>query len=203
MEKKIIFLSIILFSALGLKAQVNTIFYAGDKVILDSTLASVYATSYAVYGKLSNDSVYVYKKYDIENNLMLTGSFKDEALKIPHGKFTIYSDVYTFNETYNTSFEFSDKNIFVSEEGEYQNGLNIGRWSTYYPNGKIFASVNFEKGLKQGEFISYDSKSKVEIIGTYINDKKEGKWLYKRGKKIVFYVNDVEQKKVKGKVNIN
>ena len=169
----------------------------------DTTLASTYATSFAIYGKLSNDSIYVYKRYDIYNNLMITGSFKDEDLSIPHGKFTFYSDVETFNETNYSSFPYTDKNIFVAEVGTYEDGLSVGRWQTYYPDGKPFAVVNFEKGLKQGEFVVYDKNGKVETLGNYIDDKKEGEWLLKRGKKKVFYVNDKEQKRGSDKINTN
>lgn len=200
MKNILILFSLILFSTLGLKAQVKTIYYLGEKLILDSTLVSSLATSFAVYGKLSNDSLYVYKRYDILNNLMSTGSFKDENLKVPHGKFTFYSDVETFNDTYNSAFPFTDKNIFVSEEGQYDDGLSVGRWVGYYPDGKILMAVNFENGLKQGEFVAYDVKGRVQTFGVFKDDKKEGEWLLKRGKKKVFYVNDIEQKKVSGKI---
>lgn len=203
MKRKIILLGLMLFSIIGLKAQVKTIYFLGEKVMLDTTLASSLATSFAVYGKLSNDSLYSFKRYDILNNLMVTGSFKDEALSIPHGKFIFYSDVETFNDTHNTAFPYTDKNIFISEEGQYENGLSIGKWIGYYPNGKILMSINYENGLKQGKFISYDEKGRVEVLGTFVDDKKEGEWLFKRGKKKVFYVNDIEQKKVNGKIKIN
>lgn len=194
-SKKIVFIfSLILSLAFGLKAQVKTIFYLDDKVIRDSTLVSAFSTSYAVYGKLSNDTLYTYKRYDILNNLMVTGSFQDEALTIPHGKFTFYSDVETFNNTHNTTFPLTDKNIFISEEGRYENGLSVGRWNGYYPNGKILGTLNFENGLKQGEFVGYDKNGKVETLGSYKDDKREGEWLLKKGKKKVFYVNDIEQK---------
>jgi hypothetical protein len=203
MKRKIILLSFMLFSMLGLKAQVKTIYYLGEKVMLDTTLASSLATSFAIYGKLTNDSLYSFKRYDIRNNLMITGSFKDEALSIPHGKFTYYSDVETFNDTHNTVFPYADKNIFVSEEGQYDNGLSIGKWIGYYPDGKIFATVNFQNGLKQGEFVAYDENGRVQTFGIFKDDKKEGEWLLKRGKKKIFYVNDIEQKKVSGKIKTN
>ena len=175
----------------------------GEKVLTDTTLASTFATSFAIYGKLINDSLYFFKKYDIYNNLMTTGSFIDENLTIPHGKFKFYSDVETFNDIQNTAFPFTDKNIFVAEEGEYDNGLNVGRWNSYYPNGKLFKTVNFEIGLKQGEYVAYNQNGEVETLGNYINDKREGEWLLKRGRKKVFFVNDIEQKKVSGKIKTN
>lgn len=203
MKRNLIVLILLFFSTLALKAQVKTVYYLGEKVMLDTTLASSLATSFAVYGKLSNDSLYVFKRYDILNNLMITGSFKDEALSIPHGKFTYYSDVETFNDTHNSVFPYTDKNIFISEEGQYENGLSTGRWSSYYPDGKILGTVNFQNGLKQGEFVAYDEKGRVQTFGIFKDDKKEGEWLFKRGKKKIFYVNDIEQKKVSGKIKTN
>lgn len=203
MKRVVVFLGCMLVFCFGLKAQVKTIFYFGDEVILDSTLVSSYATSFAVYGKLSNDSVYAYKRYDIENNLMSTGFFKDENLKIPHGKFIYYSTVEAFNELYSLSYYFENKSTFVSEQGAFKDGLSVGRWISYYPDGKILASVNFQDGLQQGEFVNYDSKGRVETLGSYINGKKEGEWLFKRGKKKVFYLNDMVQKKASAKVKAN
>jgi hypothetical protein len=48
MKRKIILLSFMLFSMLGLKAQVKTIYYLGEKVMLDTTLASSLDTSFAI-----------------------------------------------------------------------------------------------------------------------------------------------------------
>lgn len=201
--KRVIVLFIFLVFGFGLQAQVKTVYYFGDEVITDSALVKSFATSFAVYGKLSNDSVYTYKRYDIYNSLISIGAFKDEALKIPHGKFKHYLTVDQFNELYNSAFYTEDHASFLYEEGQFIDGLSTGRWISYYPTGKIFATVNFENGLKDGEFVSYNAKGDVETLGTYKNGKKEGDWLYKRGKKKVFYVNDVIQKKVGAKVNTN
>jgi hypothetical protein len=200
MKKLVFFLGCLLIFCLGLEAQVKTVYYVGDEVITDSTLVR-YATSYAVYGKLTNDSLYAYKRYDIYDSLMSTGFFKDEALKVPHGKFVHYLTVPAFNELYNLSFYDEDYTSFVYEKGEYVDGLSVGRWSSYYPNGKVMATVVFEAGLQQGEFVSYDAKGQVETFGKYVNGKKEGEWLFRRGKKKVFYVNNVIQKKASAKIN--
>lgn len=196
-------LALNLFVLSGLNAQVKTIYYAGEQVLTDTTLAKTYATSFAIYGKLSNDSLYVFKKYDIYNNLLGTGTYKDEFLIIPHGKFTYYSDVETFNDFNNSSFPYTNKNIFVSEEGNYEDGLAVGEWKSFYPDGKLMAVGTFKNGKKQGKFAAYNAKGILETSGNYVNDKKEGEWIFKRGRKKIFYVNDVEQKKVKGNININ
>lgn len=201
MKKTLITIGFILFITLSLKAQVKTIYYFGDEIMLDTTLAKDYATSFAVYGKLNNDSLYVYKRFDIRNNLMNTGSFKDEALKIPHGKFIYYSDVYTFNEMFYSNYPYTGKNIFIAEEGDYEDGLTVGKWIRYFPDGKIMVIVNFNKGLKEGDFIVYDTKGRVETSGKYLNDKKEGQWIFKNGKRKIYYVNDVKQKNID--VNVN
>ena len=201
MKKTLIILSLVLFTSISLYAQVKTIYYFGDDVMRDTTLAKDYATSFAVYGKLNTDSVYIYKRFDIANNLMNTVSFKDDKLTIPHGKFIYYSDVYTFNEMFNSNYPYTGKNIFISEEGNYEDGLTVGKWKRYFPDGKIMVIVNFHKGLKEGDFIVYDTKGRVETSGKYLNDKKEGKWIFKNGKRIVYYVNDVKQKNIEANVN--
>ena len=57
--------------------------------------------------------------------------------------------------------------------------------------------------IPQGEFVAYDEKGRVQTFGIFKDDKKEGEWLLKRGKKKIFYVNDIEQKKVSGKIKTN
>ena len=199
-RKLIFFLGCLLLFCFGIKAQVKTVYYIGDEVIADSTLIG-FVTSYAVYGKLANDSLYSYKRYDIYDRLMSTGSFKDEALKIPHGKFFFYLTVPAFNELYNSTFYDEDYKSFIYQKGEFIDGVSTGRLTNFYPDGKIMATVVFEAGLQQGEFVGYDAKGRVETLGKYINGKKEGEWLFRRGKKKAFYVNNVIQKKASAKIN--
>ena len=63
--KKIFVLLFGVFFYCAANAQVAPIYFYGDQVISDSTLA----TSYGVYGKLSGEELYVLKMFDLENNL--------------------------------------------------------------------------------------------------------------------------------------
>ena len=64
-------------------SQAKPIYFNGNKV----TTNADEATSYGVYGKLSGQDLWVLKRYDLDDNLMLSGSYKDEQLSKPHGKF--------------------------------------------------------------------------------------------------------------------
>ena len=85
MNKIVIFL-LLLFCSFNSYSQVKSVFFdAKDKVTSDSTIA----TSYAIYGKVSGSDVYVFKKYDLDGYLLVTGAFKDEALKYSPGEFRL------------------------------------------------------------------------------------------------------------------
>ncbi len=169
--------------------QVKPIYFSGEVVVQDSTIA----TSYGIYGKLSGENLWVLKMYDLYDNLMQTGSYKDENLKIPHGDFIYYSDVYKFNETFGTFFSLKQKSRFIAIKGRFNDGLQTGRWISFFPNGEIKAIVTYVKGLKNGMFSQYSAKGKIEVSGSYLNDEKDGTWV--TGRKKELYINGLLQLK--------
>lgn len=164
-----------------LKAQVKPLYFYGDSIIADSTKA----TSYGIFGKLSTEEIYVLKRYDFYDNLLQTGTFKDDSLKVPHGKFSYYNFVDDFNEENGTYFYLKQSNRYLSDQGSYNNGFKVGRWITFYPDGKILAILNYVNGLKQGEYKVFDRKGKPKVEGQYLLDLKSGTW--RTGKKIQIY----------------
>src|SRR3954469_23225834 len=86
MKRFLLVLAFISFCLNGF-SQVKTVYYdEEDNVISDSSRAA----SYAIYGKLTGDSLYTYKKYDEDGYVTVTGSFRDDSLKVPQGKFVYY-----------------------------------------------------------------------------------------------------------------
>ncbi|RYF98112.1 MAG: hypothetical protein EOO07_38615, partial [Chitinophagaceae bacterium] len=151
MKRLALIFAFILMSC-AIKAQVKPVYFHGDSIVLDSTKAS----SYGVFGKVSTEDIYVLKVFDFDDNLLVTGAYKDDKLKVPHGKFSYYQYVDDFNDENNTNFYLEESIRFLREQGSFNNGFRIGRWLTFYPDGKIFTIVNYVNGLKQGEYKKYD-----------------------------------------------
>ena len=167
-------------------AQVKPIYFIGDSITTDKTKA----TSYGVSGKLSTDTVYRLKMYDLYDNLMQTGSYKDENLTIPHGNFLIYGDIDEFNYEQETTFYVKDKDRFLAEQGDYFDGKKRGRWIQFFPDGKIFRITNYIENFKHGEFKEFNRRGKLVIAGAFKLGLKDGEWSYQSGKKEI-YNNDI------------
>src|SRR5690606_25906295 len=101
----------------------------------------------------------------------------------------------TWVEFHNTG-EFSSK-------GVYRNGRRAGEWEFYYPSGKLEQKGRFDNrgreqgpwkwyyenssihreeyyvnGRLNGEFREYDVEGKLTLQGLYMDDRKEGRWVY-------------------------
>lgn len=161
-------------ATLTLQAQVRPIYFYGNTVISDKEKA----TSYAIYGKLSTEDLWMFKRYDLYNNLMQTGSYKDESLTTPHGLFVFYMDVEDFNFRQKTNFKLKSVTRFVSQKGNFVNGLEEGKWYSFYPDGNTFSEQNFERGILQGEFKTYDKYGDLMIKGNYKDGERDGEWFF-------------------------
>ncbi len=179
---KPIFLFLLLLFSLGLNAQVKPIYFNKDSVVKDSTKA----TAYGVYGKLSNEEVWRIKLYDLYDNLLLTGSYQDEKLSVPHGRFIYYDFVDDFNDEYEENFYLKSTNRFLSAQGEFNSGQKTGRWVTFFPDGKIRTVTFYIKGVEHGEYKLFNRRGKVEVAGMYASGVKVGEWNYASGKKEVY-----------------
>lgn len=178
-------LGLLLFASIGLHAQVKPIYYYGNKVTSDSTKA----TSYGIYGKVPGQELWILKKYNLYDELLSTGTFKDEILTIKHGVFSFYSDVDDFNYQHNTTFNLKDRYRFLAQQGRYENGLEVGKWYLYYPNGALMTLATYDNGVKNGEYASYDKSGYVVQKGNYVKGEKDGEWWYDRGRRKQVFKN--------------
>ncbi|MES2653459.1 MAG: hypothetical protein V4663_17105 [Bacteroidota bacterium] len=194
---KLFFLSIIFTLNLSAFAQLKPIYFRGETIVQDSTLA----TAYGVYGKLSGDGLYALKIFDLNNNLKATGTYKDEDLKIPHGAFVYYEDVDFFNVANNENFAIKGKNRFVSGKGTFADGQLTGRWVSFFPNGKIMNVTTYVRSVKHGFHGKYNRNGKIITSGAYYVGEKDGEWLSNNGKIKEMYVKGVKQEYSKNKKN--
>ena len=194
--KRVVFCFFFLIAGLNAFSQVKSVFLdKDDHVTPDSTRA----VTYAVYGKLEGDSVYTFKKLDFSGVLLTTGSFKDDSLAVPHGKFTYYSWITPDNNYTNDGFEINGKERFIEVVGSFKDGQRTGRWISFYPDGRMKQIITFVQGVVHGAFQSFNPDGSVNISGMYVAGKKNGTWSIAGGKQENEYVNDELISSLKGK----
>ncbi len=184
---KITILLLFIFCAFRSNGQVKSVFFdAKDIVTSDSTIAA----SYGIYGKVSGSDVYVFKKYDLDGFLLVTGAFKDEALRIPQGKFVYYDWIDPYESFKNQEAVARGKERYITLTGNFENGLREGQWTSYYENGEVKNVAFYHKDLLNGDYKSFDTHGDLKESGKFVNNKKEGEWLFKGGLQVVKFEND-------------
>ena len=178
LKASILVLLFLLLFCNALNAQVTPIYFYGNQLTQDKDKA----TSYGIYGKLSTENLWAFKRYDLYDNLIQTGFYADELLRVAHGKFAFYESIERFNLINRESFTIKGKERFLAQEGAFVNGLEQGKWFHYFPDGNVFNVQNFVDGKLNGKFITYDRYGNFVIMGNYVDDKKHGEWLLKKGK---------------------
>lgn len=185
--KRYILSIFLLVNLTNVSAQVTTVYFIGDKITGDK----FHATSFAVLGKLAGQESFSFKRYDLYNNLLQTGFYKDKTLSIPHGPFVSYFDVEKFNEQYSTFYRLKEKERFLSQEENYVDGELNGKLTLYYPNGKVLSQNEYVKGKMNGTFTVYDKLGKIKVKGNYVDGIKNGEWFFDDGKYIAVYENGI------------
>jgi antitoxin component YwqK of YwqJK toxin-antitoxin module len=164
-------------------AQVKPIYFEKNKITSDSTKA----TSYAVFGKLSNEELWVFKRFDLYNNLIQTGSYKDSLLTKPHGEFVFYNYINDFNTENKENFKSNGKLLFVYQIGNYVDGVENGKWQLFYPDGSPLSLQNFVNGKLEGSYKAFDKFGNILQDGNYSNNQRNGEWFFVReGKKALY-----------------
>jgi hypothetical protein len=186
--KRIIFCFLLFAGSINnIYSQVKSILLDGrDRIVADSALA----VNYAVFGKVEGDTVYTFKKFDFNGVLLTSGTFKDDSLKVPHGNFVYYDWITPDNNYTNLGYEIDGKARYVVLSGKYINGLRVGKWLSFYADGKVKQMANYVQGALNGLYQSYDNSGKVQISGSYVRDKKQGTWILRGGKQEDEYVDD-------------
>lgn len=185
--KRILICFLFLFGALNSYSQIKSILLDNrDRIITDSTKA----VTYGVFGKITGDSVYTFKKFDFDGVLLTSGTFKDDSLQVPHGKFVYYDWVSPETNYSGQSYVANGRARFVALTGKYINGLREGKWYSFYEDGKVKQMATYVKGAMNGLYQLFNDDGKVQISGLYVANKKNGTWILKGGKQEDEYVND-------------
>ena len=187
-----------------------------------STLDSMRNHGHIVIEKLPADSAWMVYEYDTQDSIMTIGTFKDEKLTIPNGKFKYYQYRPSRLEiTYDYTLHKADSVIVPAKNsirtvGYYFNGEKTGIWTTFDDFSKKITDEIFEHGKLNGLYQSYNSNTgKVFISGNYVDDMREGNWnmlsfegdtmstdVYKHNK-VVKTISYLNEKKIKDKTVTN
>ena len=85
-------------------------------------------------------------------------------------------------------------------KGFYRFGKRHGQWISFYQNGVPWSEMNFDKGLRNGQNITYTETGKLRYKGIYKNDKRDSIWLYfdtiGNVAERILYKNDIVEKKL-------
>ncbi len=165
-------LTLFLISAMFMvKAQrLAKTFMKGDFSPTDSAHAVVYMTCTHV-----SDTAWVVKLYGMDDTIKQTGTYKDEKLSIPHGKFVIYMKSHSMarNETAKTV----DTLNRIWQTGYYKNGIKDSTWTEYFKDGYPEHISTYANGMLNGlhENYRFDTHTR-SAKGNFKNDKKDGEW---------------------------
>ncbi len=171
------------FATLEAFSQAIPIYFNGNRITTDKDRA----TSYGVYGKLSTQDLWVLKRYDLDDNLMFTGAYKDEQLTKPHGKFIFYGSIFDYNYQNFANFKNESTDRYITQQGEFVDGLEQGKWTDHFPDGKIMGYRNYKDGKLEGEIAFFNYKGRRMLLGHYKDGLRTGVWYdLKRKLKEVF-----------------
>ncbi len=130
-----------------------------------------------IYKKTEQDSteIWEFATYDIHNMPIAKGSYSDENLTIPCGKFIFYHTIIRQKKI--DEHHSSIDTLYVRKRtGFYTNGQKEGTWIDYYLNGSIKSYTGYENNLYDGLYRLYDENGKILMEGNYVKDNKEGDW---------------------------
>lgn len=179
-------------AVVGVFAQTSPIYFVHDSLV---TADKRKATSYGVYGKLSGENVWTLKKYNRWDELICTGTYKDEKLTVPHGKFVYYNSISVFNAENSVQFNSKKTDRYLFQVGAFVDGLKEGLWYEYYPNGKVKSMINYKFDYYHGDMKMFDRKGLLTFVGYFEGGKRVGNWYDVENKVVEFYKDGIMIKK--------
>lgn len=104
--------------------------------------------------------------------------------------------------------EWFYRNQQTIERGKYYEGMRIGTWKTWFPNGKLAYEIEYDQDLYHGKFMAYWENGYKRISGKYEMGTQVGIWekydedgnvhlttIYKNGKEVQWNNYNLENKK--------
>src|ERR1700748_1254668 len=173
-----------LFTLLALVIATSQLFAQTQKVYLAKsgkfTTNADRASGYLLVQKLSGSEGYMASRYDMSNNLISKGTYKDEGLITPSGKFVYYKKA-DDGQIFRNASNKEESKYYLSSTGYYANGKREGLWTEYAQNGEKTTECNYENGVLNGPYKAFTDNYYGE--GTAMNGRITGKFdWYTNGK---------------------
>ncbi|OCX52604.1 hypothetical protein BEL04_14240 [Mucilaginibacter sp. PPCGB 2223] len=164
--------------------------------------------------KLADGSGWFASKYDARGILQACGTFLDEKMTMPHGRFKYFTHTSADTSTrYNyqrhqTDTTFEPAKTYLSTLGYFSHGEKSGQWTDFGPTGAIIGMATFEHNKLNGPYQTYNtSTGKLSVEGQFVNGIREGSWnllsfegdtmstdIYKKGE-VVKTISHLDEKK--------
>jgi antitoxin component YwqK of YwqJK toxin-antitoxin module len=151
-----------------------------------------------------------YKEYDIKGNLVLTMLYENGAIvksnvedqpdieiknRYDQNGKLIYSGPFRnsvpvgIHREYNSDGKISDSKIYndngllISEGIVNEQGDRNGKWSDFFPSGKVMDEGQYTENRRSGLWKFYEEEGKTEQTGYFNNGRPDGiwKWYYENG----------------------
>ena len=123
-----------------------------------------------------------------------------DSLRNRQGKWTEYHNTGEFSAkgVYKDDrrvgeWQFYYPNGKIEQKGKFDNrGREQGPWTWYFESGKIYREEYYLNGKRNGELKEYDEEGKVVLQGNYVDNLKEGRWVYETSNYLEYgnYIND-------------
>ena len=122
-------------------------------------------TGYYESGETKHKKKYTEDKPDGKWQFFTTGGDKNEEQIYAEGKKV--EEWYRIDEKGDTYYQFWDQDSLISEYADL-----------HYSNGQLIEKISYKDGLKDGKFTGYYPSGKVEYIKRYEEDKPMGEWKF-------------------------
>ena len=122
-------------------------------------------TGYYESGETKHKKKYTEDKPDGKWQFFTAGGDKNEEQIYAEGKKV--EEWYRIDEKGDTYYQFWDQDSLISEYADL-----------HYSNGQLIDKISYKEGLKDGKFTGYYPSGKVEYIKRYEEDKPMGEWKF-------------------------
>ncbi|NUY79258.1 hypothetical protein HUK80_00005 [Flavobacterium sp. MAH-1] len=85
----------------------------------------------------------------------------------------------------------------LAEKGNFNKGLQTGRWKSWYENGNLQSTQYWNNGLRSGMYMLYDQNGNLSEKGNYKRGEKHGAWVRYAVKDTLWFKNGEQYTKAK------
>lgn len=157
------------FSLNGFSQVKKLYLNSSGKIVNEAKKAAFYILS-----DKTNDTAYFIRKYDIDNDILFKGTFRDSVMKTPNGKFYFYAKSKLISLTGSSE---NNTGSFIVLAGSFLNGRRDGTWIEYIDSKTKSQLYTFKNDELNGRYEEYNLNSgSVSLAGNFENNIMEGEW---------------------------